>query len=138
MVKKKFGKKKKILAKKNFVQKKFLVKKNLVKKKILTKKIYIFLKIHNLKFKFQSLKFNFFKNLNFQKVRNFILYKKSFKWSCILKNKVFKLMSEKVSKKDWKKKTEKKSGKKPQSKPYIVTHWHATLNLDNTFKNTSL
>ncbi len=37
-------------------------------------------------------------------------------------------MSENVSKKDWKKKTEKKSGKKPQSKPYIVTHWHATLN----------
>jgi len=26
------------------------------------------------------------------------------------------------------KKTEKKSLKKPQSKPYIVTHWHATLN----------
>ena len=26
------------------------------------------------------------------------------------------------------KKTEKKSGKKPQCKPYIVTHWHATLN----------
>ncbi len=37
-------------------------------------------------------------------------------------------MSENVSKKDWKKKTEKKSLKKPQSKPYIVTHWHATLN----------
>ena len=32
-------------------------------------------------------------------------------------------MSENVSKK-----TEKKSLKKPQSKPYIVTHWHATLN----------
>jgi hypothetical protein len=26
------------------------------------------------------------------------------------------------------KKTEKKSLKKPQSKPYIVTHWHTTLN----------
>jgi len=37
-------------------------------------------------------------------------------------------MSENVSKKDWKKNTEKKSRKKPQSKPYIVTHWHATLN----------
>ena len=31
------------------------------------------------------------------------------------------------------KKTEKKSGKKPQSKPYIVTHWHATLNKSANF-----
>jgi len=38
-------------------------------------------------------------------------------------------MTENVLKKDWKKKTEKKSLKKPQSKPYIVTHWHATLNI---------
>ena len=91
----------------------------------MTKKIKFFF---NLKFKCWSLKFNFFKILNFQKVRNFILYKKSFKWSFILKNKAFKLMSENVSKKTDEKKTEKKSGKKPQSKPYIVTHWHATLN----------
>ena len=47
-------------------------------------------------------------------------------------------MSENVSKKDWKKKTEKKSGKKPQSKPYIVTHWHATLNSGSAWKTIKI
>jgi hypothetical protein len=35
-----------------------------------------------------------------------------------------------MSEKGLKKKHWKKSLKKPQSKPYIVTHWHATLNFD--------
>ena len=80
------------------------------------------LKIKNLNFKAWN-----FKNLNFSKDQKFYSLQKSFKW----KNTSQHTLQIYV----WK--CLKKSLKNNQNKPYIVMHWHATLNiiLLNNFNN---